>query len=190
MAPRSRIGKADWVKAAFDLLRAEGERSLTIDRLCTALDRSKGSFYHHFGDLDGFVDATLAEWVEAMTVRPIREARAEPDPQRQAAALAEIVRGLDHHLDVAIRAWGLRDPRVRRVVKEVDDQRIDCLTAFHQVFNRRRPRLLAEIEYAAFVGAQATGMMASRRAQTIDAALQRALKLLDADESFAEDTTS
>ena len=181
MARRGRTDRGQWLEAAFALLRDEGERSLTIDRLCALVDRSKGSFYHHFRDHDAFVDALLDRWVEVLTEQPIRVAAAEPDAARRSAALSAVVRGLDHGLDLAIRAWAWRDPRVRAVVQRVDDRRLECLAELHALAGRRDARLLAQIEYACFVGAQALGLVPSAEAERIEAKLLQALALIDAE---------
>ena len=168
-----RASPADWCAAGLALLRDEGVDALTVERLCAALGRTKGSFYHHFRDLDAYLAALLERWEEELTDAPIRAAAGEPDPRRRGLRLDELVRRLDHRLDLAVRAWALRDRRARAAMERVDRRRVDHVAGLYRESGRRQARLLAELEYAAFVGAQQTGLLAS---PARDARLARMLR--------------
>lgn len=171
-----RVSSGDWCAAGLVLLRDEGVDAVTVDGLCQRLQRTKGSFYHHFRDLDAYLAALLARWEEELTEAPIREAGQEADPGRRGARLDSAVRDLDHGLDGAVRAWARRDPRARAAMARVDRRRIDYIAALYRESGRRQPRLLAELEYAAFVGAQALGLFATpTRAARLGKALRLAL---------------
>jgi SAM-dependent methyltransferase len=55
--------------------------------LCAALQKTKGSFYHHFRDMDEYLAALLARWEEELTESPIRATAHEHDPYRRGARL-------------------------------------------------------------------------------------------------------
>ncbi|MBI5069548.1 MAG: TetR family transcriptional regulator [Deltaproteobacteria bacterium] len=172
-----RVSAEDWSAAGLALLRDEGVEALTVDRLCAALRRTKGSFYHHFRDLDGYLAALLRRWEAELTEAPIRAAAGEPDPARRGAKLDAVVRGLDHRLDCAVRDWARRDPRARAAMERIDRRRIDAIAAIHRAAGRRDARLLASLEYVAFVGAQQLGLLsAPARAARLSRALRRALQ--------------
>jgi AcrR family transcriptional regulator len=141
-------GKTPWLDDGLQLLKEGGEAALTIERLCQLRKRTKGAFYHHFGDLDGYLDALLLHWETRNTEEPIR--RAEREPGRRKQALDRAIGKLELRLDVAIRAWGLRDARARRALARVDARRLAYLTELRG--GGVRARQLAELEYAAFVG--------------------------------------
>jgi AcrR family transcriptional regulator len=173
-----RASPQDWCAAGLALLRDEGIDAVTVDRLCSTLKKTKGSFYHHFRDRDAYLAALLARWEEDLTEAPIRAAGREPDPLRQSARLDSVVRGLDHGLDRAVRAWALRDPPARAAMRRVDQRRIDYIAELYRRSGRRQPRLLAELKYMAFVGAQHLGIFASpartaRLGQALNGALAR-----------------
>lgn len=149
-----RKSRQDWVDAGMTLLRAEGQQALTIERLLGQLGVTKGSFYHHFGSLANYRKALLQWWEEDFTHRPIQEAWKESSPTSRAQRLNKVVRQLDYPLDIAIRAWGLRDPEVAQTVASVDRQRIDCLRQLHHDQGHRHPEILAYLEYTAFIGGQ------------------------------------
>jgi len=171
--------RADFCRAGLAILRDEGPQAATVDRLCAALGRTKGSFYHHFRDAGAFQAALLAEWEAVQTEQPIAVADGQA-PARRAAALREaVVKGLDHPLDRAVRAWGRHDARVREAIRRVDRRRIAFLAGLHRARGRRRPERLAELEYAAFVGAQELGLVTDpERGPGVARALEAALEWL------------
>ena len=75
MAQRSR---RDWIEEGFRILASEGDAGLTVDALCERLDRSKGSFYHHFEGRPGYVEDVLAAWERQATDRIISVLDADP----------------------------------------------------------------------------------------------------------------
>lgn len=174
-----RVSPADWCAAGLALLRDEGIGALTVDRLCAVRKKTKGSFYHHFRDLEAYLAELLARWEDDLTEAPIRAASDEPDPRRRSARLNRSVRRLDHRLDRAVRAWALWDSRARAAMERVDERRIEYLSEISRQRGRRSPRLLAELEYAAFVGAQQVGLLGSSAGTArLSRALERALDVL------------
>jgi AcrR family transcriptional regulator len=157
----SRLAPADWCDAGLALLRDEGMAALTVDRMCTALGRTKGSFYHHFRDLDAFLTRLLVRWEETYTDAPIAFAGAADALDQRAARLDDAVERLDHRLEVAVRAWALRDPRARAAVARIDARRMAYLTDLHTAVHADRARESARLEYLAFVGAQHVSAMMS-----------------------------
>lgn len=174
-----RASPRDWCAAGLALLRDEGIDAVTIERLCAALGKTKGSFYHHFADLEAYQAALLTRWEADLTRAPIRAAEREADPHRRGERLDQVVRTLDHELDRAVRAWALWDSGVRAAMRRVDARRLAYLTRLHRERGHREPARLAELEYTVFVGAQQLGVLAEpRRVKRLASALQRALAAL------------
>lgn len=146
--------RQDWIEAGIRLLREHGQQALTIERLSAELEVTKGSFYHHFGALSGFVQALLDWWEQELTLIPMQQAQAEAEPSQRGKRLAALVSQLDHALDMAVRAWGLRDEKVGAYVRRVDQQRTDCLADLHRAAGHTAPELRGYLEYAAFLGMQ------------------------------------
>lgn len=174
-----RAAPADWCRAGLALLRDQGPGAVTLERLCAALGKTKGSFYHHFRDMDAYRAALLEEWEELHTARPIAAAEAADGPRRRSALLDAVVQGVDHELDRAVRAWGREDGRVRGALARVDARRLAYLEALHRGHGRSDPRGLAELEYAVFLGAQQLGLLADpRRGVALRRTLRAALEAL------------
>jgi AcrR family transcriptional regulator len=150
----ARTSGADWLECGLRVLRDGGESALTIERLCSELSRTKGSFYHHFRDVDAYLHALLELWEAEQTALPIEQANAAEPAQRR-RALDVAVHALDMKLDLAVRAWGLRDSRARAFVARVDERRVAYLTELADAeLPLRDRRTLARLEYVAFLGAQ------------------------------------
>jgi AcrR family transcriptional regulator len=154
-----RTSKQDWIDAGIHLLREEGEHALTIERLCKTLQMTKGSFYHHFGDLQTYQHTLLEWWESELTSKPIDIANQEINPKKRAKKLSETVRKLDHRLDLSIRAWGLRDNNVKAFVHRVDQRRLQTLETLHKAAGHEQASTLAHLEYITFIGAQQLELM-------------------------------
>lgn len=154
MAKRTRA--VDWLDQGLLLLSQEGVGALTIDRLSTALSKSKGSFYHHFKDMPGYVAALLHHWQEIQTTDVIRQVEAEADREQRGARLNAVVQKLDHRLDLIIRGWARQDPRAALAVQQVDQLRLAYIQELYEAggLTPIKAAAMAELEYTTFVGAQ------------------------------------
>ncbi|HBY63608.1 MAG TPA: TetR family transcriptional regulator [Solibacterales bacterium] len=142
-----------WLEAGFAILAAEGERGLTIERLCERMKKTKGSYYHHFRSPEDFADALLEHWAASFTEQVIHRAGQAPDARRRWRALVREVAGLDGGVERAMRRWAAGSEAVRRRVREVDERRIGYLAELNRATGfAGRAAELARIEYAAWLG--------------------------------------
>lgn len=162
-APLFRRGGPDlWIEAAYAILAQEGHSGLTIEQLTTRTGKTRGSFYHHFGNIDGFVSQLLVDWRERNTERIARLAERDPEPGARRTLIHNEALRLDARIEIAIRNWAGTDRRVLSACSEVDRRRMDVLirdlVALAETNGRELPpgeaEMLARVEYAAFVGAQ------------------------------------
>jgi AcrR family transcriptional regulator len=150
---------ADYFGAARALMADGDPRKVTIDALCKKLGTTTGSFYHHFGSLDGFVDALAADWSER-AVAAMHAAIADVGDLRGTRRLVNEKILLQHHqLEAAFRAWGRTSAAMRQAVQTVDQARFEASRTMVAALN---PQLTtAEIEACAeicvliLIGAQA-----------------------------------
>ncbi|MEJ2889399.1 TetR/AcrR family transcriptional regulator [Actinomycetospora aeridis] len=142
--------------AAMRLLAHEGRAGLRLATLCRAVGVTSGSFYHHFGGWDGFVDALLEHWETVDTRRLAEVAGREPDPEGRLDVLKHLALTFPHEAETAIRSWAHGDPRVAVVQERVDEQRrrvvADALVAAG-VEDGRAGRL-ADLALAVLIGRQ------------------------------------
>lgn len=130
---------------------------MTIEALCGAADRTRGSFYHHFVDHGAFIAALMDAWRLLYTDEIIERAQRSGDPEATSARLNSLASALDHRTEARIRQLALANDRARMVLGEVDRKRIDFLASLYGArasIDEKTAFKLAQIEYAAFVGAQ------------------------------------
>jgi len=151
----TRTARSDWLSAGLELLRSGGGDALTIERLCTALGRTKGAFYHHFGDISSYHEALLGHWEQSHTEQLIALADAaaegKPDSAARRETLFRAVSQVDIGVELAIHAWSLRAENASRVVARVHARRIAYLASLRRASETRERE--AELEYAVFIGA-------------------------------------
>ena len=155
------FAKQRWMEAGFDLLCEGGDAALTIDRLAQRLDRTKGSFYHHFGDWDGYANALLTAWEEVGTHRIIRLTEEAATPEDRLNRLSELTTEAreDERLfkvGRAIRAWALRDPLAEAYQARIDALRQEYCCTLVAPFcpDADTAETLGVLAYTVYVGAQ------------------------------------
>jgi AcrR family transcriptional regulator len=63
--------KQPWIAAGYDFFSKEGLNGLKVEVLARKVGKSKSSFYHHFADMDLFVDELL--WLHQERAKIIAE---------------------------------------------------------------------------------------------------------------------
>ena len=154
MAQRSR---KDWIEEGFRILSSEGDAGLTVDALCERLERTKGSFYHHFEGRPGYVEDLLAAWEGQATDRIIASGRSDaPVKERLRAVNRQASELKNARLERAIRGWAAREPEARRVQDRVDRKRLEFLVELcaERMKDREAAEPLARVIQLTLVGAQ------------------------------------
>lgn len=149
----SRTTRENWLEAALELLTTEGPPGLTLERICSAVGKSKGSFYHHFEDMKTLRSALLDRWEARQTDAFIEAAAAHNNPADRARVLDELATKADWGEERAVRAWAWSDTEVRARVDAVDRRRIAYLASLQDDLPAERAQSIALLEYAALVGA-------------------------------------
>lgn len=155
MSKSTRFTQENWLETGLQLLSDFGEQALTLERLCEAASRTRGSFYHHFKNHDDFIDALLKYWQSRYTEQITTAVDRLKDPAIQRKELNRLAANVDNRLERTIRNWSSVDLRVRQIIKQVDDRRINYLTDLISKLghlDRQTANELAIIEYAAFLG--------------------------------------
>ena len=137
-------------------LSEQGAAALTIDGLTARLGVTKGSFYHHFGSLQGYIDALLEFYESEGTLNVIAITEAEPDPRAKLRRLLEITTQGPLNLEVAFRAWALQNAQAREVQARIDAQRIAYLVDLCAgvAGSAATAESLAQLLYMIYIGSQ------------------------------------
>jgi AcrR family transcriptional regulator len=128
-----RLSVDDWIQAGYAILAAEGIKALKIDRLCSRLGVTKGSFYWHFADIASYRTALVEAWGELRDAdrRDFGAATDRPPRERLSQMMTSLVSARHWTLERAMREWARTDDAVAASVRAAD-QRV--LAAVRQAF--------------------------------------------------------
>jgi AcrR family transcriptional regulator len=131
-----RLGRDDWLDAAFDAVVDGGFDQLRVVALAQTLGVTRGSFYWHFADHADLVKVLLARWQQREIADGLRiQAESSDDPQADLLRLLDLAlaRGgadlKDLRFELALRGLGRRDPCVAQMLVEVDAARMALFEA-------------------------------------------------------------
>lgn len=172
MARKSRedgsLDRTAWIGAARGALKKGGVAAVRIEVLARDLKATPGSFYWHFKGREDLLDALISDW-EDVNMRTF-EAAAQSDASAE-LRLIDIALGwiseaqFSAAYDAAIRDWARTDPKIARLLRKVDDRRIDILSAMLRDlgFEHGAAFIRARVLYFHQVGYYALDMNESRK---------------------------
>jgi AcrR family transcriptional regulator len=132
-ARATRLAVDDWIQAGYAILAEEGIKSLKIDRLCSRLGVTKGSFYWHFADIASYRIALVDAWRASREADRyhIDGATDSPPRERLSQMMTTLVDTRHWTLERAMREWARTDEAVADSVR-VADRRVQV--AVRQAF--------------------------------------------------------
>lgn len=102
---------------------------MKLDALTRATGLTTGSFYHHFGGMDDYLDA-LAHYYGADQVRDFLRGLVDLEPLDQLHALSRLaVDARMRPLDAAMRDWAGSNPAAAEAVRAADAALLDFMVA-------------------------------------------------------------
>jgi AcrR family transcriptional regulator len=118
------ISRDDWIDAAWDILGEAGVEGIRIEQLARKLSVTKGSFYWHFKNRQGLVDAMIERWLGMREEDRPGFSSASEDPSERLWKVIErgITRGTRGQA-AALRLWGQRNPEVEEKIVAADSVR-------------------------------------------------------------------
>lgn len=131
MVVPSRVGKQEWVIAAYRALVQTGPVGVSVEVLARRMGLTKGSFYWHFTDRRELLDAALDMWAAEQTQSLIDEANRAEGPLARLKVLFERVTTAGGSSETAIYQAAAADPggAVGRAATRVTGARIDYVAA-------------------------------------------------------------
>ncbi len=151
-----KINKISWFNEGLQVLEICGPGKITIDGLCTRLGVTKGSFYHHFENMESYIAALMEYWLETHTLKIIEQSEAAGGTADKRKALNRTAAGLSYKAEQSIRAWGYFDAAVRRAVEKSDEIRLHYLINLYREAGMKAENAkdAAMLEYATLIGIQ------------------------------------
>ena len=156
-----RLKKKNWLDLGLERLAADGPDALTVDGLCAAAGRTKGSFYHHFESREDFVAALLAHWSKSHTEDVIDKVEKDTGGTARRRALDTLSARLDDRIERQMRRWAGSDAAVAAAIAANDGRRIAYLEKLigeaGELSKDGEAADLAILEYATFLGLMELG---------------------------------
>ena len=153
----TRTTPTQYFELGLELLAEGGATSITIDALCTRLQVTKGSFYHHFQGVRDYMAQLLLHWEDQHGHRLAREALSSRGPTALIPQLKVAVAYAVHHeAESAIRALAQSDPFAAEVQRRVDSGREDVLVDLYAAAGMAPDdaRTTARVGMAILIGTQ------------------------------------
>ena len=155
-ANAGRLSADDWIQAGYAILADDGLEALKLDRLCTRLGVTKGSFYWHFADMAAYRSALVHAWAQLHD----RDRRHFADlghltPRaRLSQMMASLLGERQWTLERAMREWARTDPGVAESVRAADHRVLDAVRrAFADAgFDADEADMRANAVFAAGIG--------------------------------------
>lgn len=150
-----KLTKKAWFEQGFNILKASGAADLTIENLTRKLSITKGSFYHHFKSRDDYFEKLLAFWEKKQTFDIVEIRKQEKTFKGINETLLKLSKdNMDPGIEVAIRAWALRDPLARAYQERIDKQRIGFLEAMFSLMtdDPAQVQMISLIRYCLYIG--------------------------------------
>ncbi len=151
-----KVDKKNWFEEGLKILANDGFQKITIDNMCTILKVTKGSFYHHFKNIDGYIAALMEYWMEKNTVDFITATEAITNIDEKHIRLNDLAASASQKAEQVIRAWSFSNEIVRKYVQQVDDMRMEYLISLNiqSGMEKTAAKDYAILEYGALIGVQ------------------------------------
>lgn len=152
-----RLTRQNWLEIGLQAMSDVGPDGLTIDAICKRANKTRGSFYHHFKSTDDYIAALLDWWKQTFTINIIEKTETRTQTSDKHDHLNNLAAHLDPRAEQAFRRLAARNEKAQLVVREVDQARLAYLTSLFAQSSRYsndQAKMIAKIEYAAWVGFQ------------------------------------
>lgn len=151
-----KLDKNSWLKEGIKILNAEGFSRITIDNLCERQKRSKGSFYFHFKNIDGYIETLMKYWLEKNTVDFIKITDTVGNMEEKFINLTDLASSVSQKTEQVIRAWSSSNDIVRMYMQQIDNMRMAYLIDLNTRIgmDKKEARNYALLEYGVMIGIQ------------------------------------
>lgn len=155
MSSRKNV-KNIWLEEGLSILERKGPGMLSIENLTSRTGKTKGSFYHHFSSREAYIRSLLDYYEKISTREVLRDTSAGADPGERLRMLTKLTFRLSSGLELAIRAWALYDPMVKRFQDRMDRRRLGYLQELHEAsgMDAVTARTRSYRDYSLFIGLQ------------------------------------
>ena len=152
----TKLNRETWIAAGINQLKEFGPNGVSGEKIARRLDVTRGSFYHHFINMDDFIEVLLDHWQNKHTLEILEQIiTRECNMEEKMGLLLESAWNTDADLEIAIRQWAFINEVVRIRVERTDRLRISYLISVYSILtgDQTRGSKLAKVAYYGLLGA-------------------------------------
>ncbi|MFN8946416.1 MAG: TetR/AcrR family transcriptional regulator [Alphaproteobacteria bacterium] len=167
---RAALMREDWLDAARRVLIDEGISAVKIDRLAKDSNVTRGGFYWRFKSHGELLNLLMQDWRQNNSRSTLAALNGPGTPvQRFRKLMAVWLDEIDYSpaYDIAMREWARTSPKVARLVREVDEERIQAFQRLFQDagYDEAEANIRARVTYYHQVGYYAMGVKEARNSR-------------------------
>ncbi len=150
----NRLNKLHWLEHGLRTLASTGPNALRAEHLAKSLGVTRGSFYWHFANLQGFHRELLELWKIRTTDDVIDEIESASEGPGRLQSLLRRSFASNQTLERAIRSWAFDNADAAKTIASVDGLRLDYITDIlsSSAVDKVDQKLRANVLYWAYVG--------------------------------------
>lgn len=148
--PRYKVSKENWIKKGLLVVKRNGSSLLTIDEIAKRLKVTKGSFYHHFENIDEFEYEVANYWSTELI-----ENMGDVNTKNIGDSLKRFYDAVNVKEETKFRNWSESSEFASEALKSLDLKRIEFLTELYETkYDKKEAKAKSYLEYGAFIGVQ------------------------------------
>ena len=149
-----RLNKEKWLQTGLDILNKTSYTDIKIEYLCKHLKVTKGSFYHHFKNINDYY-SKLFEYLfikDSIDLDQFTEDITTPK-ERLSYINQRIIKDISKE-KVSVRAWGSHNKKVKQQLDKADVIRIEYFTKLNLDIglDPKKASIMAKLNFALLVG--------------------------------------
>lgn len=155
MNASKRFGRDDWLELGLAELSRHAAEGVRLEAICAAAGKTRGSFYHHFSEMEAYWLDLATHWHKTRVTAMIAGVKADQVAGMSPEDMVGFVSALDYRLELGLRELGRRDARVAEALAAADAERLSFSAAVMQLrygVSNETAIELAMLDYAAFSG--------------------------------------
>ena len=149
-----RLNKEKWLQAGLDRLNKTSYTDIKIEYLCKCLKVTKGSFYHHFKNINDYYSKLIEYLFNKERINLDQSFNDIPTPKGRINYINQhIIKNISKE-KVSLRAWGSHNKEVKQQLDKKDVIRIEYFTKLYldTGLDPKKASIMAKLNFALLVG--------------------------------------
>lgn len=149
-----RLNKEKWIQTGLNILNKTSYTDIKIEYLCKRLKVTKGSFYHHFKNINDYYSKLIEYLFIKNGINLDQFIEDIPTPKGRLNYINQHIINNISKEKVSLRAWGSHNKEVKQQLDKADVIRIDYFTKLYldTGLDPKKASIMAKLNFALLVG--------------------------------------